>query len=159
MGSGVPELCPCRSGKIFAACCGPLLTGEKEAETAESLMRSRYTAYVKRDVEYLLQTWHPSTRPGRLDPGSIPDWCNLVVKKAEDEGRDGKRGLVEFIAVAHAGHKSFTMHEISHFLKEDGRWLYVNGDIIEPEKALGKVGRNDPCPCGSGKKFKKCCGR
>ena len=141
--NGEPELCPCQSGKTFATCCGPLLTGDKEAKTPESLMRSRYTAYVKRNTKYLINTWHPSTRPANIDSGSIPNWYNLIVKK---KGQDGNKGLVEFIAVARSRNKEFILHEISHFVKEDGLWLYVDGDIIEPERTVSKVGRSDSCP-------------
>ena len=124
-------------------------------------MRSRYTAYVFRNVEYLLGTWHASTRPAGIDPTVIPQWCGLQIVRTEAGSGDDDQGVVEFKAFARTGEKVFTLHEVSRFLREDGQWLYVDGDMQaepSPGARVGKVGRNEPCPCGSGKKFKKCCG-
>ena len=163
-------LCPCESGLPFAACCGPLLAGEQSATTAEALMRSRYTAYTRADIAYLLASWHSSTRPQDIDTESIPHWCGLEIISTALGQTNDREGLVEFRATALAGERLLVLRERSRFLREDGVWRYVDGEFIEEEHptvpapqdvapaAKKKVGRNDPCPCGSGKKFKKCCG-
>ena len=152
--------CPCNSGNAYSACCGPLIAGDQYAHTAEALMRSRYTAYVIKNVDYLLKTWHPSTRPLRLDSQTIPDWCGLQVIRSEAGAESDNRGVVEYEAKAIVRKKIHNLHEISRFVKENNQWLYVDGDILEsPPVGRHKVGRNEPCPCGSGRKFKKCCGK
>lgn len=124
-------------------------------------MRSRYTAYVVRDVDYLIKTWHPSTRPISISPDTIPEWYGLYIVHTEDGTATDDKGIVEFKATALSQKKIWRLHEISRFKKEDGQWFYIDGDIkgdSPPVVRRGeKVGRNDPCPCGSGKKFKKCC--
>jgi len=123
-------------------------------------MRSRYTAYVTRDVEYVLKSWHPSTRPACFDPTSIPDWHDLRIVRTEAGQENDRRGMVEFIATALAPQSVYTLHEASRFVKEDDLWFYVDGDLLPeppPMASSQKIGRNEPCPCGSGKKFKKCC--
>ncbi|WP_448874106.1 YchJ family protein [Desulfobulbus propionicus] len=159
-------LCPCESGLPFAACCGPLLTGERPAATAEALMRSRYTAYIRAAVPYLLATWHSSTRPETIDVESIPHWCGLEILKTEQGQDHDSEGLVEFRATALAAERLIVLRERSRFVREQGMWRYLDGEFLQEEQPTlplppakgGKVGRNDPCPCGSGKKFKKCCG-
>lgn len=151
--------CPCNSGKLYSSCCKPLLAGEEIATTAEALMRSRYTAYVVQDDGYLMKTWHPSTRPPIISPASMSGWYGLNIIRTEAGGRDDTTGIVEFKATAIRQKHIFRMHEISRFVREGDQWLYVDGEILESPPAISdKVGRNDPCPCGSGKKFKKCCG-
>ncbi|MBU0964941.1 MAG: SEC-C domain-containing protein [Proteobacteria bacterium] len=154
-----PDICPCGSGKSFSACCQPLLAGDLSADSATELMRSRYTAYVVRDVSYILRTWHPSTRPARIDPHTIPAWNGLEIIGPETIDETG-RATVEFKARASASSvRMLLLHENSRFVRENGHWLYVDGDVRESvDKATNKPGRNSPCPCGSGRKFKKCCG-
>ncbi|MGD9949714.1 MAG: YchJ family protein [Desulfobulbus sp.] len=159
-------LCPCESGLPFATCCGPLLAGENPATTAEALMRSRYTAYTRSAISYLLETWHSSTRPEDIDVDAIPHWCGLEILGTALGQADDSEGLVEFRATALAGERLIVLRERSRFVREEGGWRYLDGEFIEEEQPsipspaakTKKVGRNDPCPCGSGKKFKKCCG-
>lgn len=155
--------CPCGSGTAYGRCCGPLLAGQERARTAAALMRSRYTAFAEKNGAYLLQTWHPSTRPAELDLAGQPEWCGLRIVATERGGETDGAGLVEFVATALAGAKVLALHERSRFVREDGQWLYVSGQTIgkgaRSAVGVGTVGRNDPCPCGSGRKFKKCCGR
>lgn len=158
------NLCPCKSGKSYESCCGPILSGRKPAKTAEDLMRSRYTAYCRGRSEYVLRTWHKSTRPVTLDPGTIPEWNNLEVIRTEKGHEEDSEGYVEFRASAMTHLTPYSLHETSYFVKEKGQWFYVSGKLEEqPGDSVGrkrsKTGRNSPCPCGSGKKFKKCCGR
>lgn len=154
--------CPCGSGLLFQQCCAPVLYGFKKARTAEMLMRSRYAAYVAGNIAYLMETWHPSTRPAAIEAATIPEWCSLEIIRTEQGLEDDETGRVEFRATARSHQNILTLHEVSHFVREAGQWLYVGGDVGEDRpragKAADKVGRNCACPCGSGKKFKKCCG-
>jgi len=120
--------CPCQSGRGYAQCCAPLHRGETIADTAEVLMRSRYSAYVHGDAAYLLATWHPSTRPAALDLGEdrATRWLGLEVRRHERSGAD--QAIVEFVARYRVGGAAAVrLHEISRFVREDGRWFYVDG--------------------------------
>jgi len=120
--------CPCGLPRDYAQCCGPLHGGHAAA-TAEQLMRSRYSAYVRRDEPYLLASWHPRTRPATLDLASqpAPTWLGLDVKRHVE---DGDTAVVEFVArFRHGGGKAQRMREVSRFVREDGRWFYVDGDV------------------------------
>lgn len=152
-----PEPCPCGSGEAFAACCGPCLAGQRPAPTAEALMRSRYSAYVRRDADYLLRTWHPSTRPKELDlSGDAARWLGLEVLGTQDGGAQAREGTVEFVARYLLGGRPHSLREISRFVREGGRWLYLDG-TVSPSRERPRPGRNAPCSCGSGKKTKHCC--
>jgi len=154
--------CPCGSGRMFAHCCGPYLSGAARPATAEALMRSRYSAYVEHDDAYLLASWDPRTRPD--DPHPSADhgntWTGLRILRTEAGGEDDDEGVVEFVASCELRGRPAQLHEISRFRRAgDGRWLYLDGDNQQPlRRRQPKVGRNRPCPCGSGKKYKKCCG-
>lgn len=125
-------------------------------------MRSRYCAYVRGDAAYLWRTWHASTRPAleALESGTGPEWCGLTVV-ASNVDEDGRQGYVEFNARYRVEGRLGGMHETSRFLFEDGQWFYVDGVMHPGDTAQTPAGvsRNSPCPCGSGKKFKRCCGR
>lgn len=123
-----PQTCPCSSGASYAACCEPLHQG-KAAPTAELLMRSRYSAYVLGLEPYLLQTWHPDTRPAALalDAEPQPRWLGLEVMHHEITGEDS--AIVEFVARYKVGGKAHRLHEVSRFVKVGGQWLYVDGEI------------------------------
>ena len=124
------------------------------AVSAEALMRSRYSAYVMKNTGYISATWHASTRPAGLDlTTDDTPWQRLAILATQGGGAGDHTGYVEFAAWFAGGQ----LHERSRFVKEDGCWLYVDGDLLPPV-AEAKAGRNAPCPCGSGKKFKKCCG-
>lgn len=124
-------------------------------------MRSRYSAFVLQDESYLLKTWYISTRPAQLEfeSGNGMRWLDLnivstVAGKANDE-----TGTVEFIARYTLNRSLGILHETSRFLQEGGQWYYLDGDLHSNENNINKIGRNAPCPCGSGKKHKRCCGR
>ena len=156
--------CPCGSGADEGACCGPLLAGAP-APTALALMRSRYTAYVRRAVPYLIHTHDPATR-ATVKRDELERWCRettwrgLEIVTTVAGGVADNAGLVEFIARGVARGNPFTHHERSRFRRVEGRWVYVDGEGVKPRPATRTktVGRNDPCPCGSGRKYKKCCG-
>jgi len=116
--------CPCGGGD-YANCCGSYHNGTL-APDAEALMRSRYSAYVLKREGYLLATWHPDTRPATLDlAGETTKWLGLQVKKHAVESSD--RATVEFIARYKTAGRAHKLHEISQFVREGGRWLYVDG--------------------------------
>lgn len=123
--------CPCSGGsKKYIDCCGRYLNGGEDAPTAEALMRSRYTAYTLCREDYLLTTWHNSTRPASLDLASGPKskWLGLKLKRYER--LDPDRAVVEFVARYKINGRAHRLHEISRFVREAQRWYYVNGDII-----------------------------
>ncbi len=122
--------CPCGSALTLAACCGRYHGGPQHllAPTAETLMRSRYSAYVLDRHDYLLATWHASTRPQSLEadpPG--PKWLGLEVRRHEQQ--DDTHASVEFIARNKLGGRAQRLHETSRFVREGGRWFYVDGDL------------------------------
>lgn len=151
-------LCPCGSANQYEQCCGPYLEGSKEAPTAEALMRSRYVAYVQQDRDYILNTWHSSTRPDEDPLDDSATWIGLQILRTEQGEENDSRGLVEFRARCRIKDQPGGLDEASEFVKEEGRWFYVDGTAIQPVRS-DKQGRNEPCACGSGKKYKKCCGR
>ena len=122
--------CPCGNTTGYARCCGPLHEGAAAAD-AEALMRSRYSAYVLKREDYLLATWHPSTRPAHLKLAAqqpAPSWLGLSVKRHDDGPAEA---VVEFVArLRYAGGRAQRLHEISRFLHEDGRWYYLDGEIL-----------------------------
>jgi SEC-C motif-containing protein len=138
------ESCPC-GGASLASCCGPYLAGAAIPQTAEALMRSRYTAYVQKDEPYLLSTWHHSTRPTEplIDQDEKVQWLGLEIKSAL-RLRQRKAELpeppdsdtVEFVARFRIGGRAHRLHEVSRFVREPGddgapRWFYLDGSFPE----------------------------
>jgi len=157
--------CPCGSGKEFTSCCEPYLSGKKAAPTAEALMRSRYTAYTMANIDYIVETNSPSTRDD-LSREETKKWAEESTWKGLEiistrEGLEGDdEGFVEFSAFFDQEDEKYEHHEMSRFVREDGKWFFHSGRIVPRTvvRTEPKIGRNDPCPCGSGKKYKKCCG-
>ena len=119
--------CPCGSGEAYDACCGPLVRNERTADTAEELMRSRFSAYALGDVDHVFRTWHPKTRPDDLAELPQLDWLGLEVLDVVDGGPDDDTGVVEF----RARHGSGVLHERSRFVRRAGRWVYLDGGVTE----------------------------
>lgn len=118
--------CPCGAAD-YAVCCGRYHNGTPAAD-AVTLMRSRYSAYVLKLESYLLDTWHPGTRPAALDlAADNSKWLGLEVKQNTSES--AARATVEFVARYRIGGRAYRLHEISHFVREEGRWFYVDGKI------------------------------
>ncbi|WP_266100646.1 YchJ family protein [Marinobacter sp. F3R08] len=142
--------CPCGHGKTYAECCQPLHHGQP-ASSPEALMRSRYAAFVLGLADYLRATWHDSTRPETLSLEDSPDWTLLQILNSD---QTGDTGSVHFRAIYRVGSGWGFLEENSRFVREQGRWYYLQGETSEGQL---KPGRNDPCPCGSGRKYKACC--
>jgi len=121
--------CPCHSGFGFAACCAPFIAGLGAAPTALALMRSRYTAYTLGTVDYIRNTWDPTTRPARIDSDPDTRWLGLKVLNTADGEAGDERGSVEFVARYKVGGRAHRIHETSRFRSENGRWLYVDGEV------------------------------
>lgn len=122
-------LCPCGSKKTFTDCCARHLERNEPAADAEVLMRSRYSAYTLLNEEYLLATWHPSTRPSSLGlaDDAVSKWIALEVKRHEQQ--DTNHALVEFVARYKVNGRAHRLHEVSRFVCEAGRWFYVDGVV------------------------------
>ena len=147
--------CPCGSDKVLKDCCEPIIQGISKAKTAEQLMRSRYTAFTIANNEYLLKSWAKATRPETInaEDGSI-QWLELQVEECEKGNAEDETGFVTFTARFLSSGHLCSLHEKSSFIKENALWYYLDG---ETESHTQKVGRNTQCPCGSGKKYKRCC--
>ncbi len=122
------DACPCGLGASFEACCGRYLGTGVPAPAAESLMRSRYTAFVRGDVAHLLATWHVSQRPATLELEDGVKWLGLAVKRHTPI--DDAHAEVEFVARSRVRGRGQRLHERSRFVREDGCWFYVDGDIL-----------------------------
>jgi SEC-C motif-containing protein len=122
------SLCPCGSNKKYSDCCARYVENSEPAPTAEALMRSRYTAYTQLADDYLLATWHPSTRPISLGLAeeAPAKWLGLEVKRHEQQ--DADHAIVEFVARYKVNGRAHRLHEVSRFVCEEGRWFYVDGD-------------------------------
>lgn len=155
--------CPCTSGRAFDECCGPYLAGTKSPPTAEALMRSRYAAFATANMDYLQDTLLPGTRDD-FDRASATEWARssewtgLTVKAVENGGEADGEGFVEFVARYRQNGADQLHHETARFVKQNARWYYADGARGPRTVHVEKIGRNAPCPCGSGKKYKKCCG-
>ena len=124
--------CPCGSKKKYAKCCGQFIKDDNVPLTAEELMRSRFTAYAIKNEAYLLATWHESTRPSKLDlENDLTQWVKLDILKMVAGKQSDDKGMVEFSAYFKVGDKSQALHEKSNFLKENGRWYYIDGNLNE----------------------------
>ena len=123
--------CPCGKPQTLEHCCGRFIHGSKPVTDAEHLMRSRYTAFVLRDVAWLLTTWHPATRPAdlTLDEDPAPQWLGLQIRHFETQ--DADHATVEFVARYKLNGRAHRLHEISRFERLDERWFYYDGDLHE----------------------------
>ena len=123
-----PEACPCGSGSPYRSCCEPFLDGAP-APTAEQLMRSRYTAYVRGHENHLFRTWHPATRPADVRPDHGVTWLGLEVVRTEAGGPEDDHGTVTFAARYRTARGEHVLHETSRFERRAGRWVYRDGDV------------------------------
>jgi len=156
-------ICPCGSGAAFAECCEPIMQGIRTADSPEQLMRARYSAYATVNIDFLHDSLLPEARgdfdrEGTKGWASGSEWHGLEIVRTEAGDTEG---MVEFIATFTQQGNEVRHHEISRFKKANGAWYLLDGKTVAPKpfrREEPKVGRNDPCPCGSNKKYKKCCG-
>ncbi len=151
------SVCYCGSGQEFEDCCGSIINGKRKAETALELMKSRYSAYCTVAGAYLMATTHLATR-FQYHQESIEawaresEWKGLKIISTQKGTALDEQGEVSFQAFYNDEQKKSRVHyEHSFFVKQQNEWFYHSGKIIP-------INRNDSCPCGSGKKYKKCCG-
>lgn len=162
--------CHCGSGRPLAECCLPVIRGERQAVTAEELMRSRYSAFVLGDVDWIMSSHHPET-VGEVDRDEVSEWSGssewlgLRIRSTEAGGADDSEGVVVFRARYRVNGQLVDHVERAQFLRDEGAWKFHSvveemeeGAELVPVAPKSTVGRNDPCPCGSGKKYKKCHG-
>lgn len=171
--------CYCGTSLKFSDCCEPIIQGNKKANSAEQLMRSRYSAFATQAVDYLKKSLAPESRSD-FDEASTKkwaqqaEWLGLEILSTEKGMANDSKGTVEFMAKYKMEGEVLEHHEVSQFRKSDsGDWFFIDGEghthkegethqhHAKPEtfvRETEKIGRNEPCPCGSGKKFKKCCG-
>lgn len=147
--------CYCCSGKTFESCCAPYLQQNVTAPTCEALMRSRYSAYCLKNVPYLLATLAPDQQQIGLAAeisqfANSVHFCKLAINATQTQENTG---IVDFAAYFISGQTLEVLAEVSDFIYTD-RWYYHSGAVTT--FSAGKLSRNDPCPCGSGKKFKQC---
>jgi SEC-C motif-containing protein len=156
--------CPCGTNLSYEECCAPYIKGLKKAPTAESLMRSRYSAFAKGELDHVEKTHHASTRK-ELDMEGVKswatqsEWLGLEIRGTEKGTEKDTTGKVEFKCKFIFNGAEQTHHELSTFEKVNGEWFFVDGVMRNNtvRRSEPKIGRNDPCSCGSGKKAKKCC--
>lgn len=153
--------CPCGSGLELNVCCGPIIGGALAANP-EALMRSRYSAFVLGDIDHIAATHAPEigddfNRAEAERTAVEVEWQGLEIISSS---QDGDKGEVAFYIRFRRDGQDFGQHELASFRRDEGRWLYVSGKVgpRPPLRQAVKTGRNEPCPCLSGKKFKKCCG-
>jgi SEC-C motif-containing protein len=158
--------CPCGSTLTLENCCGPIIAGQP-APTADVLMRARYTAFVTKQIgDFLLDTLAEEKRAA-FDRREVElsardaEGLGFEVRAVTGGGLEDDEGTVEYVARFRIRKNVQAHHELASFRRVDGRWLYVDGQVNPNSgpRQVVKVGRNDPCPCGSGQKHKKCCGR
>ena len=161
------DLCPCGSGKNYSDCCEPIIKGTTKAPTAEALMRARYTSYVKHEIDFTINSCEKGDKIAEIDRKATEDWSNkstwhgLKILRTEKGTENDDEGIVEFEATYTSDGMRDIHHEIGGFRKVDGQWFYSEG-MMRPTTVVRegrKIGRNEPCPCGSGKKYKQCCGK
>lgn len=157
--------CYCGRPVEFEKCCAPYIKGTMNPSTAEDLMRARYSAYVMDDIDFIEST-HSLEKRDALDVeetrkwASESEWLGLEILGTTKGGQDDTVGTVEFKALYSQNEISYEHHELSTFKKIEEKWYFEHGEIIPATvvREGKKIGRNDPCSCGSGKKYKKCCG-
>jgi len=158
------ETCPCGSGASFGDCCEPIIKGTRESETAEEVMRARYSAFVTQAIDFIVASTHSRKRKD-IDLTFIREWSETStwhgLEILETKQVNENKAFVSFEAQFAQGDEVQHHREKSLFERENGEWRFVTGDELKNPTVryeAPRPGRNDPCPCGSGKKYKKCHG-
>ena len=154
------QRCPCLSNKPYQSCCQPLHDGILYANSALQLMGSRYSAFYLGNINYLINTLLPDNRQvndGQTLTQTIKqtNWLGLKILSHKQNGSSAMVDFVAFFKDESVEQSDISqLHELSHFIKKEERWFYVDGEFLAPIKIM----RNEPCFCNRGKKFKKCHG-
>lgn len=160
--------CYCGSKKEFDQCCNPIIQRKSIANTPEQLMRSRYSAYASKSAEYIYNTYADETRGTQcLNDIEVwaaqTQWLNLTITSSDNVSLSQTNGpsnnehaMVHFSATYIHDGTLCQMDEVSRFVEENNQWRYLDGEIIKHIE-IASPNRNEPCPCMSGKKFKRCC--
>ncbi|TBR38065.1 zinc chelation protein SecC [Marinomonas agarivorans] len=164
-----PAKCPCGSDLLYDACCGVFHNTSVTAPTAEALMRSRYSAFYLKNFNYIESTQQLPDAPDQSaqdikEANETTQWLKLEVLETIGGQEQDEEGMVAFSAHFKEGRHTGKLQERSLFKKVNNQWFYISGEhevkqqtpLVTPAEM--KLGRNEPCHCGSGKKFKKCCG-
>ncbi|MDH5516316.1 MAG: YchJ family metal-binding protein [Gammaproteobacteria bacterium] len=149
--------CYCGSAKQFERCCQPIHGAHAAAETAEALMRARYSAYCLGDNEFIRRSWLTAyqQQPEAVSEAAKLKWCGLTIVSTQAGQKEQCEGQVEFKAWFIEENRLYCLHENSRFVHQRGLWFYQDGEIFE--QGSKAISSNTLCPCGSGKKFKRCC--
>ena len=149
-------MCICGHEQIFESCCKPYIDGDKIAQSSETLMRSRYSAYAQGNAKYIFNTYAKDKQAENpvKEIAEFANSCQFIKLEIIDSQDQSDTGYVKFKAHYLFGNLYCTLHEKSEFIKVEGAWFYLDGDIKDTPEV--KLNRNDVCPCGSNKKFKKC---
>ncbi|MCW5588698.1 MAG: YchJ family protein [Legionellales bacterium] len=150
--------CPCGHPELYQQCCGRFIDQQQMPATAGELMRSRYTAYATGNIDYIENTMRGRAlqgfnRSAAQTWAKSVTWLGLQVLKEAQVTDNPNRATVEFIASYQTQGQLQRLQEISVFARHQGKWFYIDSNTV-----AAKPGRNEPCECGSGKKYKKCCG-
>ena len=158
------KLCPCCSGAPFAACCEQIINGERESQSAEELMRARYSAFATGAIDFVVASTHSRTR-SEIDIPYIREWSQTSTWRGlqifDTKLIDENKAYVSFEALFTKAGKDQSHREKGEFEREHGKWRFVTGEELKNPTVryeTPRTGRNEPCPCGSGRKYKKCCG-
>jgi SEC-C motif-containing protein len=158
------QICPCGSGAPFADCCEQIIEGERESETAEELMRARYAAFATGAIEFIVASTHSRTRQ-EVNIPDITEWSQKSIwhglQIIDTKIATDNQAYVSFEAQFTQSGKEQRHREKSLFERENGKWRFVTGEELKNPTIryeTPRPGRNEPCSCGSGKKYKKCCG-
>lgn len=157
--------CPCGSGITYSECCEPVISGVRPAETAEELMKARYSAYVAVNTDFIFESTHTDHRTGYDHKGTKEwaenaEWQGLEIIATKKGNSTDTTGEVEFIARFRENGEPREHHENAHFIREGANWFFTEGSTVKAAPIISsKIGRNEPCVCGSGLKYKKCCGK
>jgi SEC-C motif-containing protein len=152
-------LCPCGSNRDFVECCGPIIAGTP-APTAEALVRSRYTAFVYRTLDHVERTHAPEVRDdfNRAEAERLAEECEWLGLEIRSATETSDTAEVDFVIRVRCDNQDLANETLSRFRRDNGQWLFVSSKPVKRQRRVIKIGPNDPCPCKSGKKAKKCCG-
>ncbi len=157
-------MCYCGSDLEFSKCCKLYINGEVIGRNAVEVMKSRFSAFASKNIDYILDTHHPETR-NEVSKEEVELWSkksdflSLIILDTVAGQKDDQKGIVEFVAEYKTEGYIRKHRERSIFKKLDGKWYYHSQIDPSPEVLAKKIGRNELCICGSGKKYKKCCGK